>query len=231
MQNNKAEDSPSQALGLTIYDLPDPMASVQEDAKRTWGGRWRMILVLLVCAAPVIASYLTYYVIRPQTFRHFGELIQPVQPIPDIMAQSIDGKSLKLTQLKGQWLIVSVASGACDAMCQNNLLLQRQIRATLGREADRTDWVWLVNDNSEISPMLQAGLTDAVVLRVAADELSKWLVPQTGHGLNEHLYLIDPHGNWMMRFPAGLQKEQAPDLKRDWDRLLRASVHWDKAGR
>jgi hypothetical protein len=187
--------------------------------------------VLLVCAAPVIASYLTYYVIRPQTFRHFGELIQPVQPIPDIMAQSIDGKSLKLTQLKGQWLIVSVASGACDAMCQNNLLLQRQIRATLGREADRTDWVWLVNDNTEISPMLQAGLTDAVVLRVAADELSKWLVPQTGHGLNEHLYLIDPHGNWMMRFPAGLQKEQAPDLKRDWDRLLRASVHWDKAGR
>ena len=48
MQKNKVEDSSSQALGLTIYDLPDPLAVVQEDAKRTWGGRWRMILVLLV---------------------------------------------------------------------------------------------------------------------------------------------------------------------------------------
>ncbi|MFM7800578.1 MAG: hypothetical protein ACKO69_00275, partial [Limnohabitans sp.] len=132
MQNNKAEESPSQALGLTIYDLPDPMASVQEDARRTWGGRWRMILVLLMCASPVIASYLTYYVIRPQTLLHFGELIQPAQPIPDILAQSLDGKPLKLTHLRGQWLIVSVSSGACEAQCQNNLLLQRQIRATLG---------------------------------------------------------------------------------------------------
>jgi hypothetical protein len=77
---------------LTVYDLPDPLAVLQEDAKRTWGGRWRMILVLLVCAAPVIASYLTFYVIRPQTLSHFGELIQPVQAIPDITGQSLDVK-------------------------------------------------------------------------------------------------------------------------------------------
>jgi hypothetical protein len=173
MQKNKVEDSSSQALGLTIYDLPDPLAVVQEDAKRTWCGRWRMILVLLVCAAPVIASYMTYYVIRPQTLRHFGELIQPVQAIPDITALSLEGKSVKLTDLKGQWLIVSVSSAACDALCQSNLLLQRQIRATLGREADRTDWVWLVTDNAEVSPSLQAGLTDAVVLRVAADQIGR----------------------------------------------------------
>ena len=231
MQKNKVEDSSSQALGLTIYDLPDPLAVVQEDAKRTWGGRWRMILVLLVCAAPVIASYMTYYVIRPQTLRHFGELIQPVQAIPDITALSLEGKSVKLTDLKGQWLIVSVSSAACDALCQSNLLLQRQIRATLGREADRTDWVWLVTDNAEVSPSVQAGLTDAVVLRVAADQLGQWLTPQTGHLQNEHLYLVDPHGNWMMRFPPRLQMDQASGLKRDWDRLLRASVSWDKAGR
>ena len=227
MQKNKVEDSSSQALGLTIYDLPDPLAVVQEDAKRTWGGRWRMILVLLVCAAPVIASYMTYYVIRPQTLRHFGELIQPVQAIPDITALSLEGKSVKLTDLKGQWLIVSVSSAACDALCQSNLLLQRQIRATLGRE----DWVWLVTDNAEVSPSLQAGLIDAVVLRVAADQLGQWLTPQTGHLQNEHLYLVDPHGNWMMRFPPRLQMDQASGLKRDWDRLLRASVSWDKAGR
>ena len=51
------------------------------------------------------------------------------------------------------------------------------------------------------------------------------------HDLSEHLYLIDPNGNWMMRFPPGLNMEQAASLKRDWDRLLRASVSWDKPGR
>ena len=231
MQKHTAEDHPSQALGLTVYDLPDPIEAAQEDAARTWGGRWRMVMVMLVCAAPVIASYLTYYVIRPQTLRHFGELIQPVQPMPDIMVQSLQGKPVPLNELKGQWLIVSVSTAACDELCQSNLLLQRQIRASLGREKERTEWVWLITDHAPVSANLQAGLADAVVLRATAEQLAPWLAPQTGHALNEHLYLVDPHGNWMMRFPAHLQMDQATSLKRDWDRLLRASVSWDKPGR
>jgi hypothetical protein len=49
--------------------------------------------------------------------------------------------------------------------------------------------------------------------------------------LNEHLYLVDPRGDWMMRFPAGLTMDQAAMLKKDWERLLRASVSWDQSGR
>lgn len=231
MQKNSVEDSPSQALGLTVYDLPDPLAAGQEDASRTRGGRWRMVMVMLVCAAPVIASYLTYYVIRPQSSRQFGELILPVKPLPELTAESLDGKPVKLPELNGQWLIVSVSAAACDALCQNNLLLQRQIRASLGREAKRTEWVWLVTDSAPVSADLLAGLTEAVVLRVPPEQLAQWLAPQAGHGLNEHLYLVDSHGNWMMRFPPRLQIDQASSLKRDWDRLLRASVSWDKPGR
>ena len=39
--------------------------------------RPELALVLLVCAAPVIASYFTYYVIRPDGRRNYGELIEP----------------------------------------------------------------------------------------------------------------------------------------------------------
>jgi hypothetical protein len=38
-------------------------------------------------------------------------------------------------------------------------------------------------------------------------------------------------GNWMMRFPAGISLETAPQVKRDLERLMRASAGWDKAGR
>jgi hypothetical protein len=45
------------------------------------------------------------------------------------------------------------------------------------------------------------------------------------------LYVVDPIGNWMMRFPAGMDRATASRAKRDLERLLRASAFWDKAGR
>jgi hypothetical protein len=38
-------------------------------------------------------------------------------------------------------------------------------------------------------------------------------------------------GNFMMRFPAGLDREGAARAKRDLERLMRASASWDQAGR
>ncbi len=38
-------------------------------------------------------------------------------------------------------------------------------------------------------------------------------------------------GNWMMRFPPGMDAAQAAKAKRDIERLMRASNSWDEAGR
>jgi hypothetical protein len=231
MQENNQDQHKPQALGLTVYDLPDPVNAANVDARRTTGGRARMLLVMLICATPVIASYLTYYVIKPQTLRNFGDLIQPVKAIPDVSATTLDGKTVSLQSLKGQWLLISVSTAECAPGCQKNLLLQRQIRAALGREKDRTDWVWLITDDAPVASELMTGLNDAVVLRVPQALLSQWLNPVSGHALSDHLYLVDPRGDWMMRFPPGLDMDQASALKKDWERLLRASVSWDKPGR
>ena len=231
MVDKKADSLESKPLGLTVYDLPEPGAVADADARQTASGRLRMLLVLLVCAAPVIASYLTYYVVRPQSLRSFGELILPVAAMPDMQAKDLKGQTVALSSLKKQWLLVSVAGGACPAECQQNLFLQRQTRAALGRERDRTDWVWLVTDDAPLDAALLVGLQDAIVLRVPQAELAKWLKPQATSKLEDHLYLVDPNGDWMMRFPAHLQIDQAPKMRKDWDRLLRASVSWDKAGR
>jgi len=127
--------------------------------------------------------------------------------------------------------LISVSSGACATDCQNTLLFQRQIRASLGREKDRTDWVWLITDDEPVDAALQSGMEGAVIVRVPQKQLATWLYPAPGHALNEHLYLVDPRGDWMMRFPAGLTMDQAALLKKDWERLLRASVSWDLPGR
>ena len=69
------------------------------------------------------------------------------------------------------------------------------------------------------------------MLRVPADRLAAWLAPAAGHQLAEHLYVVDPMGNWMMRFPAKLDLATAAKAKKDLERLLRASSSWDQPGR
>ncbi|MDQ3059536.1 MAG: hypothetical protein M3R45_08405 [Pseudomonadota bacterium] len=225
--SSPAQDQP---LGLTIHALPslDPPHTKAPD---TQAGRWKMLAVLLVCASPVIASYFTYYVVRPEGRRNFGELIEPQRPLPALATRTLDGQAGQLTALKDQWLLLSVAGGGCDARCEQNLYFQRQLRESLGREKQRLERVWLVSDEAPVREALRPALASATVLRVPLAELAQWLAPAAGQSLQDHLYLVDPLGNLMMRFPADMDVASAARAKRDLDRLLRASSSWDKEGR
>jgi hypothetical protein len=219
-------------LGLTVHSMPSPRQALDgAEGRRTVLGRWKMIAVLLCCAAPVVASYLTYYVIRPEGRSVYGELIEPQRTLPNLVATTRDGAPTPLSALKGQWLLVAVADAACDALCEQQLYLQRQLRESLGREKDRLDRVWIVSDAAPVPARLDNGLRGATVLRVPAAQLAQWLAPSSGHALAEHLYVVDPMGNWMMRFPARMDAAGASRAKRDLERLLRASASWDEPGR
>jgi hypothetical protein len=226
-------DSPQddQPLGLTVYSMPTPEQIAADPVARTRVGRWKMLLVLLICAAPVVASYFTYYVVRPEGRRNHGELIDPQRPLPDLLGTTLDGRSINLRTLEDQWLLVSVAGGACDAACANNLYFQRQLREGLGKNKDRMDRVWLVDDAAAVPDALQPGLRDTTVIRVPREALAQWLIPQTGRQLEDHLYVVDPMGNWMMRFSPGVDLTTAPKIKKDLEHLMRGSDAWDQAGR
>ena len=107
-ENKKMVDVP---LAMTVHDMPAPGDVAQADERRTLSGRLKMLLVMLVCAAPVIASYVTYYVIRPEGRRNYGELITPPKEMPQVTVRDVQGMALPLTRLKGQWLLVSVGGG------------------------------------------------------------------------------------------------------------------------
>lgn len=215
---------------MTVHTLP--LAVVDERQRRTWSGRMQMTLILLVCAAPVIASYWVFYVARPSGGEAaYGTLIQPTVALPDVAASDLRGVAVPLRSLKGQWLVVVVGSAACDTACEQRLFLQRQLREMLGRERERVDKVWLISDDAALKPELHQALAAApavTVLRLPRAVVEAWLKPASGHALEDHLYLVDPMGEWMMRLPA------VPDpskVRRDLERLLRASASWDTPGR
>jgi hypothetical protein len=217
-------------LCFTVHSMPSP--ALDATARRTASGRLKMLLVLAVCAAPVIASYLTYFVIRPESRNNYAELITPPHGVPeDLPLSTLAGESVKATTLKGQWLLVVVSDAACDARCERHLYLQRQLREALGRDKDRVDKVWLLTNRAAPRPELLRAIAQGdptTVLRVPHDELARWLVPASGHALDEHLYIVDPMGQWMMRVPP---EPDAAKLKRDIERLLRAAASWDQPGR
>jgi len=243
IENISASDHP---LLMTVYDLPSPQEVVTQDAKRTLKGRLLMIAVLLICAAPVVLSYLTYYVIRPTSLRSFGELIQPTLSLPEMSVEVItkpvadkNMNALHLNSLKGQWLILSLSEGACNDDCQKSLYFQRQIHAALGREKDRVDRVWLIMDEKGVDPELTRGVGDSWVIRATKDDVVKWLGSATQMDKTksnesqvvDYVYLVDPMGELMMRFSSKVEIDTAPKIRRDLERLLRAAESWDLPGR
>ena len=219
------------ALALTVHSMPAP--ELDPVARRTAQGRLKMLLVLAVCAAPVIASYVTYFFIRPEARTNYSQLIDPPRPLPaQLPLADLQGRPVPAESLRGQWLLMVVSGGGCDAACERHLWIQRQLREALGPERGRVDKVWLIDDAAVPRPetlaAVREGSAPATVLRVPKGALAAWLQPASQRPLEAHMYLVDPMGNWMMRVP---EQPDPARLKRDVDRLLRASASWDQPGR
>jgi hypothetical protein len=174
-------------------------------------------LIVAVCAAPIVASYVAYYVFQPQGHVNYGELLPP-RPVPNGALATLDGRQLRPSDLKGQWVLVVADAARCDERCRTKLVYSRQVRLAQGKESERVSLVWLVTDDAAPDPALLADEPDLHVLRAAGSDLVRALPAERSPA--EHIYVIDPLGNLMMRFPHD------PDPRRmlkDLARLLRHS--------
>jgi peroxiredoxin len=195
-------------------------------------GRWKLLMVLAVCAAPLIFSYLTYYVIKPQGRSNFGDLIDPrAHPIPALGATTLDGKPAGLDAYKGKWIMLKVGPGACDPACKEQMFAIRQVRSMQGKEMDRIERVWLVTDAEPLETLLMRELDGVHMLRAPSGAVAKWLPLEQGATLENSIFLIDPLGNLMMRFPpvpdGATEQEKVQHyakVKKDIGKLLKASA-------
>jgi hypothetical protein len=221
--------STNEVLGLAVHTLPTPGVS----AGSVLSARLKLLGILLACTLPVMVAYFVFYMVRPQGEASFGELITPVRPVPEIFATRLDGASIALPSLKAQWLLVKVDGGACVQDCQKQLTVLRQFRLMLGKDMDRIDWLWLINDQAVVDTKLVELLRrdSATVLRVEPMSLQAWLPAPLNKRQADFIYVVDPMGNTMMRFPSRIDSAAAAKAKRDMEHLLRASLAWDAPGR
>ena len=184
-------------------------------------GRWKLLAVILVCASPIILSYLAYYVIKPQGRTNYGAFIDPrAYPIPALGTTMLDGKSIALDAYKGKWIMLQIDGGECPAICEKKLHDIRQLRLAQGKEMSRVERVWLITDNKPLDTILLREFDGTNMLRAQADAVRAWLPTEEGTTMFDHIYMIDPLGNLMMRFP----KDADPNkIKKDVTKLLKAS--------
>lgn len=186
-------------------------------------GRIKLWLVIAVCAAPVIASYLVYYFVRPDARSNYGTLIEPQRPMPALHLKTLDRRAVESTSLRGKWLMLMVAKGDCPRACEDKLYHLRQVRLTTGKDRERVVRVWLIPDDTPLSTMLIRQYDGTEMLRADPKEISSWLgrgVASTTAEYDDHIYMVDPLGNLMMRFPVDADPNKT---KRDLAKLLRAS--------
>jgi len=161
--------------------------------------RNKLLWVAAVCVAPLVLGTAAYMLgWSPGAPSNYGELIPP--------------RMTPLDEFRGKWVLVTFDAGACDAYCERKLYVMRQVRRAQGKDMDRIERLWVLTDAAK--PRADA---------LAASEGTR--VSSNGNygfpgNRAEHIYLVDPLGNLMMRFPRD------PDPSRmikDLQRLMKYS--------
>jgi len=212
-----------QAVAGRDPDRQDGQNGQTRQSGQTRRGRWKLLLVLLVCAAPMLMSYLTYYVIKPTGRTNYGTLLDPRRyPAPPALGLlTLDGKPATLDRYRGRWLMLQSGPSACAAACQRQLFQMRQLRLMQGRDMDRIERAWLITDPAPLETLLIREFDGTDMLRVDPVALRAWLPAAAGGSVDDHLYLVDPLGHLMMRFPKNADPSR---VKKDLNKLLKASA-------
>jgi hypothetical protein len=167
--------------------------------------RLKLALIGAVCAAPLVLGTLAYWFgWGTGSPGNYGELLEP---------RPLSGNPI--ATLRGKWVLVTFDAAACNASCERKLYFVRQVRKAQGKEMDRVERLWILTDGAQ--PRAEALAATEGSRAAHAD--ARFVAQFPGNPL-DHIYLVDPLGNLMMRFPP---EPQPKKVIKDLERLLKYS--------
>jgi len=186
-----------------------------------------MVLVFLVSLAPIVGAIVVY--LNPQWWpdgeRSHGSLIDPQRPVPSAQAlplTTLDGQPFDLASLKGRWVMITAYGGACDDACARNLFITRNVHASQGKNVDRAARVWLITDAEPVPEKVLQAYQGTIMLRADPQAAAAFLARpgEPASALHGPIWVMDPLGNLMLRFPDQADPVKVRD---DVRKLLRQS--------
>ena len=184
-------------------------------------GRQLLVILAAIFLLPVFAAFLLYYgkLWRPAGSASKGALIEPARPLAVSGLKQADGAPAGGDLLTGKWSIVYIGDGACDADCRTALVFARQSRLALNNEMTRVQRIFLATGNCCAREYFAAEQPGLIALDASSPE-ARALLAQFPADHRNSLYIVDPHGNLMMRHDAA---HTSKDLLTDLKKLLKLS--------
>ena len=179
----------------------------------TLSPRAKLLLIAAIFFLPIAASVIAYNFAHLEPTANYGELLQPPPPVDPQPFLRAPGGTFRFAELSGRWVLIAADDAGCPGSCLEKLHTVRQVWLALGREASRVQRVFVA---AGTGPVHLPGDLAGVIAVAPAPGTS----PSAALRDPAHIYLVDPNGNVMMRWPA------RPDMRRmlsDLQRLLKAS--------
>ena len=149
-----------------------------------------------------------------------GELIDPPRPLEAFRVPLSNGDELTLSDLRGRWQLVQFVGGRCAPQCRERLYHTRQIRDALGEDRSRVERV-VVAEQGGATPGLAEIRERHPRLRIVEGRGGDPFVSQFPRPYTSvTVFLLDPLGNLVMRFGAGVDPSAVLD---DLEHLLKLS--------
>lgn len=216
-------------MSETSNTVPTGQAALPEiDPQMRRQSRIKLVSIFVIFAVPLLFAVIYLQIVRSSggtigdTSR--GQLIQPAVPLTEFSLQAAEGE-FNLDSVQGLWTMLYLPSGECLDVCKLNLYHMRQVRLLLNHRMDRVQRAVLMESPEQISPELLAEHLGLIVA-TGTNEQQAQLVSQVVNAqdgmdpLADAIYLIDPFGNIMLRFPPDLD----PSLMfKDVKHLLKVS--------
>jgi hypothetical protein len=178
-------------------------------------GRRTLLLLALVFLGPMAVAMALYYTgfrWRPEATNEHGLLYQPPRPLPALAVVLPGEPGGTGTGLRGKWTLFYMGPGACDENCRGSLVVMRQVRRALGRDMERVQRLYLVTGGVVDTQFLRA---EHPGMGIVADGAAIADVGRIAGTVEPgDIFLADPLGNLVMRYPAGTgMKGLHADLK------------------
>ncbi|MDP3621292.1 MAG: hypothetical protein Q8R65_05150 [Polynucleobacter sp.] len=209
--------------------------AVQQEAPvpnaQTRRGRIQMLLLLFACAVPVMASYFTFYVLKPEGGKtNYGSLVTP----PELAQPAWFN-----VPLEGKWtMLVARPAAECvpsNEACLQALFLMRQVRIALGKESPRMQLIWVVTDGNPVDSEVRKAYdeTTAGFLIVNApsggEAKSQWEAWLNRNQGGADIQLLNPFGEKMMQFAVTSNPKEFAGMRKDLEKLLKLNRAGEKS--
>lgn len=184
-----------------------------------------LLLVLLFMGPMALAMYMYFgggVAWRPSGNTAHGILYTepralPIDPIVLGPSSPSDEGTVDFGTL---WTLLQVVRGDCrDETCRDALWQTRQVRRALGRDTLRVQRVLVVAAGRPDAGFLAAEHPGVAVLDEDM-EVTQTVLRALGEFGEGDVFVVDPLGNLVMRFPAGTDMK---DMHKDLSLLLKAS--------